>query len=158
MDSRIDVPYLKQVTVISPAVGTDWRHTCPGQGIQRIIAIRALFTAAAVAVTRLPALVLSDGSDDYATVPASAGVTTGLATVFSAFPGSTTFGVAAGPQLWATPADGWLLLPGWSLRTLTGAIDAGDQWSAIRLWLAEYPTGPEVRLTPDVHTFSEPKG
>lgn len=158
MDSRFDVPFLKQVPIASPAVGTDWRHICPGQGIQRIVAIRALFTAAAVAVTRLPALVLSDGSDDYASVPANAGVTTGLATLFSTFPGAVGAGVAAGPQLWSAPTDGWLLLPGWSLRTVTAAIDAGDQWSAIRIWLAEYPTGPEVRITPDVHTFTEPKG
>lgn len=158
MDSRFDVPYLRLVTIANPTVGTDWRHTSPGQGIQRILAIRALFTAAAVAVTRLPALVLSDGSDDLASVPANAGVTTGLATVFSTFPGSISAGVAAGPQLWAAPTDGWLLLPGYSLRTVTAAIDPGDQWSAIRIWLAEYPTGPEVRITPDVPTFTESKG
>ncbi len=158
MDSATDVPYLRQVTVTNPAAGVDWRHTCPGQGIQRIVALRALFTASAAAANRIPAFVLSDGADDFATSPLLTAITANLATVISTWPGAGAIGPAAGPQTFGSPHDGWMLLPGWSLRPVTAAIDVADQWSAIRLWVVEYPTGPDVRVTPDVAMFSEPKG
>lgn len=158
MDSTVDVPYLKQASVGNPAAGVDWRYTCPGIGVQRVVALQATFTASAAAANRFPSLTLSDGSNDFATAPINAAVTANLATIISTFPGAGGQGVAAGPQLWAAPHDGWMLLPGWSIRTVTTAIDAADQWSAIRLWVAEYPTGPIDRLTPDVAYFKEPKG
>lgn len=150
-----DVAFLKQVTIANPAVGLEWRHTAPGHGIQRIVALRAVITTSAAVANRLPALVLSDGTDDFATIPAPAAVAASLSGVVSTVPGAPSVGAAGGPLLYPSPTDGWTLLPGWSLRTATGAIDAGDQWSAIRLWVVEYPTGPGTRQTPDVATIFE---
>lgn len=152
-----DVAYLKQVTVTAPAAGADWRHTCPGQGIHRVVAMRAVLTTSAAVANRAVALVLSDGTDDFATIPAGAAIAASQTGVVATIPGAPAVGAANGPLLLPSPTDGFLLLPGWSLRTATGLIDVGDQWSAIRLWVVEYPTGPTTRQTPDVPTIYEPR-
>lgn len=158
MDSAIDVPTLKQITVANPGAGVDWRHTCPGIALRRIIALRALFTASAAAANRVPTLVLSDGSDDFAASGVATAITANQATAVSTFSGAPAAGLQTGAFTIAAPTDGWLLLPGWSLRAVTAALDAGDAWTAIRLWVVDYPTGPTWRLTPDVASFIEPKG
>lgn len=152
-----EVPYLRLVTVTQPAAGADWRHTAPGQGIQRVVAARALLTASAAAANRLVSLVLSDGTDDYAIAPTTTAITATLAVPVSTFPGAQAGGAVTTALTAPSPSDGWMLLPGWSLRTVTAALDAGDQWSAIRLWVVEYPTGPTRRRTPDVAVFDEPR-
>lgn len=158
MVALADVPYLRQRGVAAPAAGADWTYSCPGQGLQRIVALRALFTASAAVANRLPSLVLSDGTDDYAASTVGTAITAGLASPVTTWPGASSFGPAAGPLGIPAPTDGWLLLPGWSIRTVTAAIDVADQWSAIFLWVVEYPTGPVSRTTPDVYAFTEPKG
>lgn len=152
-----EVPYLRPVTVPNPAVGADWRHTGPGQGVQRVVALRALLTASAAVANRLVSLVLSDGTDDFAASPLTTAVTAGLAVPVSTFPGAQAGGALTTVLTAAAPTDGWMLLPGWSIRAATTALDVGDQWSAIRLWVVEYPTGPSMRRTPDVPTFDEPR-
>lgn len=152
-----DVAYLKQVTIANPAAGADWRHTCPGQGVHRVVAMRAVLTTSAAVANRAVALVLSDGTDDFATIPAGAAIAASQTGVVSTIPGAPGVGATNGPLLLPSPTDGFLLLPGWSLRTATGAIDVADQWSAVRLWVVEYPTGPTTRQTPDVPTIYEPR-
>ncbi len=152
-----DVPFLKIVTLANPAAGADWRHTCPGNAIHRVVAARALLTASAAVANRLPSLVLSDGSDDFAASPVTTAVTAGLAVPISTFPGAPAGGALLTALTVASPTDGWQLLPGWSLRVATVALDVADQWSAIRLWVVEYSTGPNQRRTPDVPTFDEPR-
>lgn len=152
-----DVAFPKQVRVDNPAAGADWRYTCPGQGIQRVVAMRAVLTTSAAVANRAVALVLSDGTDDFATIPSGAAIAASQTGVVSSIPGAPTVGAANGPLLLSAPTDGFLLLPGWSLRTATALIDVADQWSAVRLWVVEYPTGPTTRQTPDVPTIFEPR-
>lgn len=121
-----------------------------------MVGLSGLLTTSAAVANRLPSLQLSTSDGIVAAAPAGAAITASLATRLSSFPGAGATGVAAGPQLWATPSQGWLLLPGWSLQVVTAGIDAADQWSAIRAEIVEYPTGPNTRLTPDVTYFSEP--
>lgn len=150
-----DVPFLRPVTIPAPAVNTDWRVTCPGQGIWRIQALRASLATSAAVANRQVSLVLSDGTADFATVPASAAITASKTGVVSTIPGAPSLGVADGPLLFPAPTDGWLLLPGFSLRAVTANLDATDQWSAVQLWVVEYPTGPKDRFTPDVPVIVE---
>lgn len=150
-----DAPFIRQITVPNPAAGADWRFTSDGQGNRRIIAYRAILTASAAVANRIPAFVLSDGQDDFATIPTTQAITAAQAAIFSAINGSGLVTQAGGPILVPSPTDGWLLLPGWSLRTVTAAIDVADQWSAIKLLVVEYPIGPTTRETPDVPSFLE---
>lgn len=150
-----DVAFLKQVRVDNPAAGADWRHTCPGQGVQRIVALRAVLATSVAVANRLPSLVISDGTDDFATIPAGAAIAASLSGVVSTLPGAPSVGAAGGPLLLPSPTDGFVLLPGWSIRSSTALIDVADQWGSICLWVVEYPTGPTTRQTPDVPTIFE---
>lgn len=156
MFGNVDVPFVQSRQLPNPIAGSDWAITAPGHGIWRVTALSALFTASAAVANRIPTLRLSTSDGVVATAPGGAAITAGLATTLSFFPGTAPSGAAGGPQLWAAPNDGWILLPGWTLSPLTAGIDVGDQWSAIRFALTEYPTGPNVRTTPDVAYFTEP--
>lgn len=151
-----DVPYLRPFVIPDPVAGSEWTHTCPGQGIHRIVALRAIFTAAVAVANRSITLVLSDGASDIAQSGASTLVTATTVARVSTFPAAPSSGLLSGVLTIAAPNDGWVLLPGWSLRSLVDSIQAADQWSTIRLWVAEYPTGPTQRRTPDVYTIDEP--
>lgn len=155
MFDNVDVPYVRTIPVANPAAGSDWLLTGPGQGVWRVVGFSALFTASAAVANRVPTLRLSTSDGTLATAPSGAAITAGLAVTLSSFPGAAPFGVAAGPQLFASPTDGWVLLPGWQLQVVTTAIDVADQWSAIRALVVEYPTGPNRRLTPDVYAINE---
>lgn len=156
MFNNVDVPLVQARRLPNPGAGLDWAITAPGHGIWRVSALSALFTASVAVANRIPTLrvVTSDGV--VAAAPAGAAITAGLSVTLSSFPGAGPTGAAAGPQLWATSDEGWLLLPGWSLSPLTAGIDVADQWSNISFALTEYPTGPNVRITPDVTAFTEP--
>lgn len=149
------VPFVRTVPVASPAPGADWSLPCPGSATWRILGLRARLTTSAVAATRLPVLSWSDGTDDFSTVPPNNGITASKVGIISTFAGAPQFGAVDGPIIFASPRDGWLLQPGWSLRVNTTAIDVGDQWDKIRVVLVEYQTGAALRLTPDVYAFDE---
>jgi hypothetical protein len=154
--NNVDVQYVRGIQVLPPAAGAEFSVTAPGQGTWRVVALSAVLTASAAVANRLPALTWNTSDGMVASSPATAAVTAALSTRFSALAGAIGAGVAAGPQLWATPTDGFVLLPGHSLASVTAGLDAADQWSAIRLLVVEYPTGPNIRLTPDVASFLEP--
>lgn len=153
--NQSDVPFLKPYTVTNPAVATDWTHRCPGHEIHRVLAVRAVLTTDANVANRLPALTINDGTDTFATIPAPAAITASKTGQVSTVAGAPSVGATDGPLLWAAPTDGWLLLPGWGLTVVTAAIQAADQWSAIRLWVVAYPTGGQSRQTPDVTAIYE---
>lgn len=155
MFTNVDVPYVRTLSRPNPGAGAEFTITAPGQGAWRITSLRALFTASAAVASRVPSLILANSEGDCAIIPPSAAVTAGLAVSLSAYSGSQPFGAAAGPQLWGFPTDGVTLLPGWTLRSSTALIDVGDAWTLIRFTAVEYPTGPHLRLTPDVPYITE---
>ncbi len=155
MFNNVDAPLVRGLVVANPAAGADFTITAPGHGTLRVTGLRALFTASAAVANRIPSLIVSTGDGDVIVSPSGAAITAGLAVSLSAYEGSAPSGAAAGPQLWGFPSAGVTLLPGWRLRASTAAIDVGDTWTLIRASVVEYPTGPNVRLTPDVDYFTE---
>lgn len=120
---------IRQPTV--PAAGAEWSQTVPPGEIWLIHAVHAILTASAVVATRFPTLVVDDQTTRSGRYSAGAGVTAGQAIEMTwdqvgAFnsPASSTVFMAN------IPAD-LILQSGWRLRSLTSAIDAGDQWSSI---------------------------
>ena len=106
----------------------------------------------------MPSLTWATGDGDISTTPSLAAVTAGLTFRYSIFQDSEGLTGAGTFRLLSAPAEGILLLPGWTLRSNTEAIDVGDQYSLIRGLVVEYPTGPTLRQTPDVYTIIEEKG
>lgn len=157
MFGNTDVPYVRPITIANPAPGAEFSLTAPGQGIWRIVGLRATIVASAAVATRIPSLTLVTSDGVVAEYGSTGTITAGQTHRYSAFSGSPNMAGTGSLHLWAFPTDGALLLPGFALTSATEAIDVADQWSLIRALVVEYPTGPQWRLTPDVATIIEPK-
>lgn len=126
------------VQIPTPAAGADWSVTVPGGRQWRISAGRAIFTTSAVVASRIPRLTLSDGTTIYwensvqATMVASNVYRLG----FSAGGAQQSTGNANVDSALTLP-DLWLP-GGHQFMTQTTAIDVGDQWSGLALFISEY--------------------
>lgn len=120
--------------VAQPAAGADWSVTVPAGVLWELLAVRGLFTASAAVANRVPVLGFGSEGVTAAQVPVAANITAGQAiTVTWAQVGAAlAFGLFQ-----IVPLPRVILEPGDTIGTATGAIDVGDQWSAVRLWLVE---------------------
>jgi hypothetical protein len=125
---------------VSPAAGADISLSVPNGVLWDVNTLCALFTASAGAANRLVGFVVKN--QDGQTVYTYQTTTALTANQTSTFTFSEDF--HAGMQ---TPANGSLilgpspqplLLPGWTFGTVTAAIAAGDQWSAVTVWIEEF--------------------
>lgn len=152
-----DTQFLRVVTVAVPTAGADFVATCPGEAIWRVLGGRFVFTTSAAVANRLVSLILDDQTDSLLQTPAGAVQAAGAAQPYSLFPGSPSASLAGAPWLLPTPTDGLVMLPGHRLRSSTALIDVGDQYSAIKLYVEQYPTGPARRVTPSVTSYATDK-
>lgn len=151
-------PYVKVDTVPNPAAGAEWTYRCDGIGVRRILSVAFTLTTAVAVGNRFSILIQSDGTNDYLYAPCSSAQTASLTELYSAFTGSPQNLGASGVNNIPAPTDGFVLLPGHTLRSSTVAIAAADQYSAIALLTVVYPTGPGYRMTPDIETIDEDYG
>jgi hypothetical protein len=117
--------------------------------------MRARLTTSAAGFNRTPAFVVSDGNNDVAQSGANNILAVSSVGIYTSFPGAGASGSGNAGFIIESPTDGWVLLPGWSIRSSVASIDGGDQWDQVRLWVIEYPTGPTLRRTPDVGVIEE---
>jgi hypothetical protein len=128
------------VAVPNPGAGLDWSYTLPAPA--RVLSVAASFVASGAAATRYPFLNLA-GGDLIQTPFTPAGITAGQAfNLYCTLDGPTPPVAAAG----ALPSGSKLinsgltpsaLLPaGSQVGSLTGGLQAADQWEGIVLTLA----------------------
>jgi len=125
------------ITLPKPAAGADFSAKVPSPARWRVQCLQAQLLTDAVAVNRVPHLVITDGQGN---------------SVYN-FPSpsnqvaSTTAQYSAGTTVVSTQFDGavvWVLpypmklLQGWTIGSLTTALDPGDQWSNIVLHVKEW--------------------
>src|SRR5207253_559703 len=72
--------------VATPAVGTDWSFTVPGESILGVFSIVATLATSAAVANRVPTLRVTDGSATFWRVGAGAAITATLTTVVSWLP------------------------------------------------------------------------
>lgn len=120
--------------VSNPAAGADWSQSVPGSHLWTVRAVTATLATSAVVANRQARLILGDGTNTFATLTAPAVQAASLTHVYTWAIGVTP--VALGLQQLSAMAI--LDLPvGWTIGVSTLALDAGDQWSAIRLSLID---------------------
>lgn len=141
----------------SPAAGADWTYTNVEEGNLRIWYMRAQFVTSAVVASRGNGLNVGDGTDNYYTVRASNTQAANITAVYSGAIGDNGAAATTVRIGWSMPGPGLYLPRGWSLVGSTNNIDAGDQWSAIRLWAEVLPDGPDSAFLPDPGTRTEPR-
>jgi hypothetical protein len=123
-----------------PAAGADVSIGVPNGVFWDVNALTALFTAGAGVANRLVGFVVrnQDGQNvyQYQTSTALTANQTCTFTFSEDFAAVATTPANGGIILWPAPKP--LLLPGWTFGTLTAAIAAADQWSAVTCWVEEY--------------------
>jgi hypothetical protein len=131
----------RTITVGNPAAGTDWSFTVPTGARQKIVSVSAILTTSANAANRQPRLIVDDGANILFNSGAPVNETASL-TWTNTWGAGASGPVTTDPSkvLNAVPND--LFLPaGFRIRTVTGAIDAADQWSAITIAVLEWLEG-----------------
>jgi hypothetical protein len=129
------------ISVAQPAAGADWSQTVPTGARWKVVAATAQLATAAAVATRLARLVIDDGTTPIFEAPAAASQAASLSVLY-------TYGQGAGGPVTADaaviegpiPNDAYLPA-GFRIRSSTGAIQAADQWSAIRLLVQEWLEG-----------------
>lgn len=121
-----------------PAAGADFSIQVPSTAgnLYRIAGVVGTFTASGNVANRILGAVIKDGAGNEvytisydANVTASTVVTVCLSPQFATVVGGITDSKVLGFPIPAGP-----LLPRWTIGSLTGAIDASDQWSSVAVW------------------------
>lgn len=128
------------LSIPNPAAGADYAITVPAGVAWHLRSFQATFTASAVAATRRPRIRLSDVADVSIMLIADVlGIVNGQAFNVVWAQGINSR-VSSGGLLEGhmdVPAD-FIGGPGFQFKTVTLNIQAGDQWSAGRLFVREY--------------------
>lgn len=121
------------VTVTQPAAGADWTTTLANGG--SVGSIVAQFVTSAVVANRFPAFqILDNGGHVLWSVQTPTAQAAGITHTYGAGPG---VGMNATGSTVMLPLPSGLVVPaGGIVKSVTTALDAGDQWSAIVLTLA----------------------
>jgi hypothetical protein len=122
--------FMRAVVGGAPAAGAEVSDAVPAGREWILRSTCVLFTASAAAANRVPMLFIDDGGANI-----MARVQMGTAITASQAPRLTWApGLQAGANAALNQTAGWVMecrmLPGWRIRTLTTALDAGDQYSA----------------------------
>jgi hypothetical protein len=132
--------FQRVIETAAPAAGAESITTVPAGKYWRLIGFYTTLTTDATVATRLPSIVIDDGTDILMRINGSgtAGVTAGLTVAYTGYVGQQGLGIT-GVILTAAPlpSPDLVLEPGWRIRTLTQNIVAGDQWGIARLVVQE---------------------
>jgi hypothetical protein len=130
------------VSVATPAAGADISYTVTGSYWIRLAALSLLFTTSSTAANRVPVLeILDESATILAAIPPAAAQTATKAYTYTYLPNVGTVSSVENNVALA-PLPNFFLRPGYKIVTSTGAIDTGDQYSAIRMVAEQIDTGP----------------
>jgi hypothetical protein len=117
---------ISNTTVTEPAPGADFTFS-PGV-VFRIVGFTASFTTSATPATRYPRLIFAGGLQAQLS---PAGITEGQTVTFNGFVFGPSPMVAAGDTHYEAGIPSLLQPPSATLQSITGNLQAGDQWNFI---------------------------
>lgn len=129
---------LRPQPIANPGAGVELAISAPGDASWELISLRFTFTASAAVANRHPALVIADpdGKEylriDPQIVVAAAGV------VDVNLAAGLGYVQAANPTLFGLPGAPFVLLPGWTVKTVTALLDVGDAYTNARVIVREW--------------------
>jgi hypothetical protein len=128
----------RSVTVANPAAGADWSVTVPAGASFAVNSVSATLVTSAGGSARVATLVITDaGGNVVFNGPATASQNASSTENYTWSNAPSTPPAGATSTVGPLPA-GLRLGPGWTLKTVTSGIQAGDQWSAIVLSVQQY--------------------
>ena len=114
-----------------PVAGQEWSFTVPGGEVWHVHAIHATFATSAVAGSRVPSVVMDDGTTRVARYVSSAQAANVSNEITWDQIQVQNIAVAGGNVTNASIPLDLILLPGWRLRSVTATLDGGDLWSGV---------------------------
>lgn len=154
----LEIPRYKVVPVAAPAVGAEIAIPMTGIGSWLILTVLFDLVTSAVAGNRAPSLTVDDGTTVYQRYGTEAVQAASLTNHYSAFIGSPGAIPTGNVTPLDFPATGIYLPAGSNLRTSTQNKDGGDQYTAISLYVIEFPTGPNYLALPMPTYVMQPTG
>lgn len=128
--AKDDNPWYASQQQGNPAAGADWTFTIPAGTRKRVVSVSALLTTAVAVANRFASIIIDDGVNIVAQIPSGFAQAASLANQYT-FADSTT-GTASASNVSIASLPSNLILPaGFRVRSLTGGIQAADQWSNI---------------------------
>lgn len=127
--------------ITQPGAGADWAATVPSNARWKLRCGRAVLATDAVAANRYASLVIQAAPGGLAIVYQ---VSDPGAPIVAGDNKTLSFGAASVPLLAGQPLRVWnippgvLMLAGWSVASSTAGLDAGDQWSLVRIEVEEW--------------------
>lgn len=150
-----NTPLFRVETIATPAAGGEIAVTPTNAGGWLVRSIAFTFTTDATAPDRSVSMTVDDGGSPYMRLAVESEQQASLARNYSGYAGSAgAFGSVPNIAI-GFPADGVWLPQGHVLRTSTSEIAAGDQFSAVRISVFEFPAGPREFYWPFVATLLE---
>ena len=129
---------LYSLAVAQPAAGADWTQTVPTGARWLLHGIYATLATSATAGTRNPLLLVDDGTNRLGAQDTALTQGVSLTNDWTWVPGTPTTGLFATPVNVLDLPFPMPMFAGWRIRTVTAALSATDQWSAIRLLVEEW--------------------
>jgi hypothetical protein len=129
--------HYRTLLIPNPLAGADFKLTVPGGKCYLPLAVTATLTTGVAVASRTPALILGDGSVTIAAIPADETLAASLAVVVSWLIGGASVATPAAPTVQGAILPPLPLPAGFTLASLTGGIQAADQWSGVTVWVLE---------------------
>ena len=138
------VGWQERIILPAPAAGQQWSYKVDGRYVERLVAVNFALTTSAVVANRFPVVLLRDNNGVViAEVPAGNAVAAASTVAAYLVNGSpNTAQGAAGNTYGFLPE---ILIPGdWTWGSGVGAMDPGDQLSAVTLLVHRFPNDAAV--------------
>jgi hypothetical protein len=125
------------VTGTTPAAGAEISETVPTDAVWRLKTFIFKLTASATVASRVTHFVIDDGVNVLINITAPSGVTASNNATYFVGDDTVAANVSDGFGVVQFP-NNIRLMPGWRIRTLTTALQAGDQYTAPQYSVEEY--------------------
>lgn len=138
-----DVRGVRRTFTVTPAAGAEWSLRLPSGSYWRWMLASTNLVTSSNAANRLPGVQIKDA--DGATIWAAQNSTAVVASktqrcTYATGVTGVINGATDGFDMFAIPD--MFLESNWVISSLTGALDASDQWGTFNVWVEEYDQGP----------------
>lgn len=128
---------LRSIAGTDPAAGAEISETVPTGARWKLHGLNATLVNAAAAATRVPQLIIDDGTTVLQRIPAAMTSIISDTVVFSWGATGAATSIATVAAMTPIPKD-LMMLAAWRVRTLTNALDSGDNWGVPQLFVEEW--------------------
>lgn len=130
---------VRSIQVTSPAAGAEWSQTVPTNARWEVVSVFAQLTTSAAVANRLARLVMDDGANFLNQVPGLSAQTAGTVIGYCWGDGQGGPIIANDTVAFSGPfANDCYLSSGFRIRSLTGGLQAADQWGSINFLVREW--------------------